>query len=330
MKFGFSHGDAPYTKSLELLRAAERAGFDQAWTWDSHIIWQDAFSLLGWLIGKSKSDTMEFGTMVNNPRTRDPIVLASAFATMNQITDGRMICGIGRGDSSVRVMGRSPANLAAVEEAVEIIRTLGSGQTMDIEGADVQMPWASGRVPVYVAAYGPKALRLAGRVGDGVIFQIADPFFIEWGMNFVRAGAEEAGRDVNDIVIHCATATLISDDLEYATEQCRWFPAVVGNHIADVLRHDDQAQIPEDLRSYVENRSDYDYRDHAEQGTEHSHYVPDEIVKRFCVIGNVHECKAKLQVLADLGVSEFDIYPHVDEIYEVIETYGSEIAPSFR
>jgi alkanesulfonate monooxygenase SsuD/methylene tetrahydromethanopterin reductase-like flavin-dependent oxidoreductase (luciferase family) len=149
-------------------------------------------------------------------------------------------------------------------------------------------------------------------------------------MNHVRAGAEEVGRDPGEIVIHCATATFISDDLELAREQCRWFPAVVGNHIADVLRHHDSTDMPEALWEYVRRRDHYDYREHAEQGTEHSNYVPDEIVDRFCVIGTVEQCREKLERLADLGVSEFDIYPHVEGIVDVIETYGSEIAPGFR
>jgi alkanesulfonate monooxygenase SsuD/methylene tetrahydromethanopterin reductase-like flavin-dependent oxidoreductase (luciferase family) len=102
MKFGVSLGAAPYTKSLSLLRAAEHAGFDQIWVWDSHVIWQEAYSLMGWLIGMSENDQLEWGTCVTNPVTRDPMVVGSAFATLNQITGGRVICGIGRGDSSVR------------------------------------------------------------------------------------------------------------------------------------------------------------------------------------------------------------------------------------
>mgnify|MGYP003289173826 CR=1 FL=1 len=116
MKFGFSYATERYTTSLELWETARDAGLDQAWSWDSHVLWQECWSLMGWLIGTVKPD-FEFGTCVTNPRTRDPIVTASAFATLNQITDGRMICGIGRGDSSVRVLKRKPANLADVEHA---------------------------------------------------------------------------------------------------------------------------------------------------------------------------------------------------------------------
>jgi probable F420-dependent oxidoreductase len=330
MKFGASHGNSPASRSLEILRALEDADFDQYWSFDSHVIWQECFTVLGWLVAQSRNERMEFGTCVTNPVTRDPTVTASAFATLNQITGGRMICGIGRGDSSVRVMKRRPANLDAVEEAVEIIRTLGSGQPMKIQGVDVHMDWAEGRIPVYVAGYGPKALRLAGRVGDGVIFQVADPFFIEWGMGFVREGAEEAGRNPDDIVIHCATATYISTDRNEARDRVRWFPALVANHIADVLRHHDPDVVPDYVAEYLEARPRYDYYQHGHAGADHSKYVPDEICDRFCVLGSVEECADKVRELASIGVSEFNIYPYIPDLDSVIATYGREIVPQFR
>lgn len=227
-------------------------------------------------------------------------------------------------------MKRRPANLAYVEEAIEIIRTLGSGRPMQIDGVDVHLDWAKGDLTIYVAGYGPKALRLAGRVGDGVIFQVADPFFIEWGMGFVREGAEAAGRDPDEIVIHCATAAYISDDLDEARNQVRWFPALVANHIADVLRHHDPDVVPDYVAEYLESRPEYDYTKHGHRGADHSKYVPDEICDRFCVIGSVEESAAKVRELASIGVSEFNIYPYIPNLEDVIETYGREIVPEFR
>jgi probable F420-dependent oxidoreductase len=329
MKFGVSQGFPPTSDSLRILRAAEDAGFDQYWFFDSHVIWLECYSALGWLIGQSRNDKMEFGTCVTNPVTRDPLVVTSAFATLNQVTGGRMICGIGRGDSSVRAIKRKPANLDRVEEAVNIIRTVGSGRPMEMDGARVHMEWAEGRIPVYVAGYGPKALRLAGRVGDGVIFQVADPFFIEWGLQFVRAGAEEAGRDPDDIVIHCAAATYVSDDRDDARNRVRWFPALIANHIVDVLRHHDPSVMPSYITEYVESRPDYDYYEHGHPGADHSKYVPDEICDKFCVIGSAEECAEKVRELAGIGVSEFNIYP-IPELEEILGIYGREIVPQVR
>jgi probable F420-dependent oxidoreductase len=330
MRFGVTHADAPAARTLELLRAAEDAQFDQFWVPDSHVIWQDAFTKLGWLVGQSRDTTMQFGTMVTNPVTRDPTVLASCFALLNELTGGRAICGIGRGDSVVRVLERKPAKLADVERAIEVVRVLGSGESLELDGVGVQIGWAHGRVPIYLAGYGPKALTLAGRVADGVVFQVADPYFISWGLGFVRAGAAEAGRDPEDIVVHCAAATVIADDPLYARDLVRWFPALVGNHVADVLRHHDPATVPDYVAEYVEARTRYDYYQHGHPGADHSKYVPDEIVDRFCVIGTVEECAAKLRELASVGVDEFNIYPYVPQLEQVIATYGREIAPRFR
>lgn len=332
IKFGVSFGDPPEEKSWKIVEAAEASGFHQAWAWDSHIIWNECYSLLGWLIGRmqQKTNRMEWGTLVTNPRTRDPIVTASAFATLNNITGGKAICGIGRGDSSVRVMSRTPVTLARLEEATRVIQTLGSGHSMSFNGVETRFAtgnrvWASGGVPVYLGAYGPKALRLAGRIGNGVIFQIADPFFIEWGMRHVRAGAEEVGRDPREISVHCATASYITDNVQEARDELRWFPAVVGNHIADVLRNHGPEDIPQVLTDYVQGRKGYDYRDHAEQNTEHSEYVPDEIVDRFCVHGTPSQIVQKVKLLESLGVTEFNLYPHVSNFLSVIDSFGREI-----
>src|SRR5262249_37115311 len=202
---------------------------------------------------------------------------------------------------------------------------------MELGAADATIEWApKRRLPVYVAGYGPKALTLAGRVADGIIFQVADPYFIEWGLQFVRAGAEEAGRSMDEIVIHCSTATWISDDHAEACERVRWFPAVVGNHIADILRHHDPGGLPSELFDYVHGREAYDYRQHGHPGADHAQYVPDGICERFCVIGTEQECEAKILQLAAIGVSEFNIYPYVPDVEELIRTYGRTIAPRVR
>jgi probable F420-dependent oxidoreductase len=327
MKFGVAHGNAPASRTLEILRAAEDANFDQFWMYDSHIIWQDCYSVLGWLVGNSRSDTMQFGTLVTNPVSRDPTVTASAFATLAEITGNRMICGVGRGDSVVRVMKRKPAKLADLEHLIDVVHTLTAGESMELEGVDVQIEWAGSRVPVYVAAYGPRALTLAGRLGDGVIFQVADPYFIEWGMQFVRKGAEEAGRDVSEIVVHCSSATYITGDQDEARERTRWFPALVGNHIAEVLQHHNAENLPPALDEYIQARTQYDYLQHGHPGADHSKYVPDEITDRFCVNGTEEQIEAKLRELAALGVSEFNIYPYIPNLLETIGVYGSRIVP---
>ena len=166
MKFGVAHGNAPASRTLEIMRAAEDANFDQFWMYDSHIIWQDCYSVLGWLIGNSRSDTMQFGTLVTNPVSRDPTVTASAFATLAEITGNRMICGSGRGDSVVRVMKRKPAKLADLEHADR--RRAHAHGRRDDDRSRASTSRSSGRgsrVPVYIAALRPAGAH-AGRQGS--------------------------------------------------------------------------------------------------------------------------------------------------------------------
>ena len=156
-------------------------------------------------------------------------VTASLLATIDRISGGRMDLGIGRGDSSRRVMGKRPTTLADLEACVQTVRDLCAGKQIVYEGQPIQMAWANaGALPVWVAGYGPKALRCAGRIGDGVILQFADPHLIKWCLQFVREGAEEAGRDFSKIRVMSAAPVWVSDDLTERAIVCagfrRWCP----------------------------------------------------------------------------------------------------------
>lgn len=170
--------DPPVSEIVGRTVLAEENGFSHAWLWDSHVLWQEVYPIFT-LMAAGTSD-IHIGTCVTNPVTRDPTVTASALATLNEISGGRMEMGIGRGDSAQRVLGRGPVTVAALERACGIIRDLAEGREVDLDGTPVQLKWSEGhRLPVWVAAYGPMALRCAGRVADGVILQLADPFIIE-------------------------------------------------------------------------------------------------------------------------------------------------------
>jgi alkanesulfonate monooxygenase SsuD/methylene tetrahydromethanopterin reductase-like flavin-dependent oxidoreductase (luciferase family) len=142
---------------------------------------------------------MRLGTCVTNPATRDLTVTASLFATLNLISGGRMDLGIGRGDSSRRVMGKKPVTWSQLEAAVREFRDLTSGKEVQHEGQPTRLTWAKVPPRVWIAGYGPKVLHMAGRVADGIILQFADPALIDWCMGFVREGARTAGRDASRI-----------------------------------------------------------------------------------------------------------------------------------
>jgi probable F420-dependent oxidoreductase len=313
---------------VALTRQAEFAGFAYAWSFDSHLLWLEPYPLL--TLMAVNTQRMRLGTLVTNPIVRDATVTASLLATLNVISNGRMDLGIGRGDSSRRVMGKKPATMERLEEAVRVIRTLTRGEEILYDGSPIRMPWAKGYVPVWVAGYGPKVLRLTGRIADGVILQFADPDLIRWCLGFVREGAEEAGRDFSEIQVMSAAPVWVSDDLSVARERVRWFPALVSNHVVDLISRYKPEELPAELTSYLHDRKGYDYRHHAEVGSTNAEFVPDETVDRYCIVGTVEQHRRKLKELFDLGVTQFNIYLMCGEEEETLRIYGKEILPHFH
>jgi probable F420-dependent oxidoreductase len=320
--------DPPASETVGRTVLAEENGFSHAWMWDSHVLWQDPYPIFALMA--AGTERIHLGTCVTNPVTRDPTVTASAMATLNEISGGRMEMGIGRGDSAQRVLGRGPVTVAHLEQACRTIRDLAEGRPVDFDGTEVQLKWSEGhRLPVWVAAYGPKALHCAGRVADGVILQLADPFIIEWALRYLREGAEQAGRNPADIKVMAAAPAYLSDDLAHARDQVRWFPALVSNHVVDLVHRYHEGELPDELTDYIAAREGYDYSHHGRAGSENAEFVTDEVVDRFCVIGGPERVRARLGELRDLGVDQFNIYTMVDDPRAVITGFGREIIPAF-
>ncbi len=319
--------DMPHTRIVALSKQAESAGFNYGWIFDSHVLWQDPYPLM--TLMAVNTERMRMGTCVTNPAVRDVTVTASLLATLNLVSGGRMDMGIGRGDSSRRVMGKKPTTLARLEETVAEIRDLCAGKKIVYEGREIQMPWATeGVPPVWVAGYGPKALRTAGRVGDGVILQFADPHLIKWCLGFVREGAEEAGRDFSKFRVMSAAPVWVSDDLAKAREQVRWFPAMVGNHVADLVSRYTPEELPEELIGYIRERKGYDYLHHGEVGSSNADFVTDEVVDRFAIVGPAEEHVRRLRELESIGVTQFNIYLMSGDEEATLDIYGRDVVPS--
>jgi probable F420-dependent oxidoreductase len=322
--------DPPASRLVELLQLAEQNGFNYGWTYDSHILWQEPYPLL--TLAAQATSTLHLGLNVTNPGTREPTVTASAFATLQDITGGRMIMGIGRGDSARRTIGQQPVKVAEFERSVAAIRELANGRTAHWNDTDITLEWAKDlpSVPLYVAGYGPRVLSVAGRVADGVIIQLADPDIIEWIVGQVRAAAEEAGRDPDQIKVMACAPAYVSDDLAKACEEVRWFPALVSNHVFDLLSKHDPSELPAALTEYVQQmeRERYDYSEHSRVGAKHGQQVTDETCERFCVLGTVEQHLEKLRRLEQAGVDQWNIYLMTHEQERTLEVYGREIIPA--
>jgi len=327
MKFGITiKPDIPIERIVSLARQAEGARFEYGWMFDSHVLWKEPFPLLTLMAANTRK--MHLGTCVTNPAVRDVTVASSLFATLNLASKGRMEMGIGRGDSSRRVLGKKPTTLENLEEFVRVFRDLNAGKTVELDGTRAHFPWATAGVPgVWVAGYGPKALRCAGRIGDGVILQFADPDLIAWCVGFVREGAREAGRDPNKIEVMAAAPVWVSNDLKVAREHVRWFPALVSNHVMDLISRYKPEDLPPALTSYVRNRGGYDYLHHCEVGSDNASFVTDEVVDRFCLLGPVQAHLAKLEALRRAGVTQFNIYLMCGDEEQTLDAYGRDIVP---
>ena len=318
----------PSARVVDLATRAETFGFSHIWTFDSHILWQEPFPIYTQILANTRNVTV--GPMVTNPLTRDWTVTASLFATLNEMFGNRTVIGMGRGDSAVRVINGKPSTIVALGEAVHVIRELANGREVEYRGSTIRFPWASkSRAEVWVAGYGPKALKLAGEVGDGFILQLADPDITAWTIGAVRRAAEAAGRDPDAVTICVAAPAYVGGDIGHAREQCRWFGGMVGNHVADIVaRYGQSTDVPTALTDYIAGREGYDYNQHGQAGNTHTAFVPDEIVDRFCVLGPVEEHVERLKELQGLGVDQFAVYLQHDAKDETLQAYGEKVIPA--
>src|ERR1700687_2420260 len=295
MDFGITiKPDLTIDRIVSLTQQAESSGFTYGWIFDSHVIWMEPFPLRPLMASNTRN--MRLGTCVTNPAVRE-----------------------------------KPTTLENLEEFVRTFRALNAGKSVDVDGVSARFPWATAGVPpVWVAGYGPKALRTAGRIGDGVILQFADPDLIEWCLGFVREGAREAGRDPSTIEVMAAAPVWASEDLKLARERVRWFPALVSNHVMDLISKYKPEELPKSLVSYVQNRGKYDYLHHCEVGSDNADFVTDEIVDRFCIVGAIDQHREKLEALRKVGVTQFNIYLMCGDEGKTLEIYASEILPHYK
>ena len=317
----------PAARVIDLAKRAETHGFSHVWTFDSHILWEEPYVIYSQILAETRNIVV--GPMVTNPATRDWTVTASTYATLNEMFGNRTVCGIGRGDSAVRVTNGKPTTLATMRESIHVIRELACGRGVDYNGSTITLPWASkSELEMWGAGYGPKALKLIGETCDGFILQLADPSIVEWTVGAVRAAATAAGRDPDDITICVAAPAYVGDDLPYLRDQVRWFGGMVGNHVADIVeRYGEESPVPAALTEYIKNRQGYDYNQHGSSSSEHVDFVPDEVIDRFCILGPVEEHLARLDELKALGVDQFAIYLQHDGKDHTLAEYGEKIIP---
>ncbi|WP_116050968.1 TIGR03842 family LLM class F420-dependent oxidoreductase [Amycolatopsis palatopharyngis] len=320
--------DPPAREVVRLMVAAEEQGFSHGWTFDSCVLWQEPFVIYSQILAATSAMTV--GPMVTSPGPRDWSVTASLFATLNDMFGNRTVCGIGRGDSAHRVVGKPPSTLATLRDAMHVIKELAEGREVVLGETAVRIPWVrGGKLEMWMAGYGPKALRAVGEHADGFILQTADPAIARWTIGSVREAARAAGRDPEGITICVAAPAYVGSDLAHQREQLRWFGGMVGNHVADLVsRYGESGPVPRELTDYIAGREGYDYAHHGRAGNPSTDFVPDEIVDRFCLLGPAEAHVQRLQELAALGVDQFSLYLMHDQREQTLHAYGKEVIPT--
>ena len=293
----------PLEKMIHLAKVAEDAGFSHIWVGDSHLIWREAYiNLTAMLLNTRK---VKFGTGVTNPLTRHPSVLASGYATLEEFAPGRMIVGIGLGDSSVETMGMKPSTLANFESALQQMRALIAGQEAELPTGKIHLLHPCRKsLPIYVAASGPKMLELSGRIADGVIVLVgvADEY-IEHAKNKIAAGARAAGRKLEDINLVLWVPCAVSESA----------PAkdAVKAHVARVVAHPLPYVLdPNEQKVLAEIRKTYDYYHHMDQQANHAEVIPDWLVDKFAIAGTVAQCRAQIERITKIGIQQIAIIPY--------------------
>ncbi len=319
------HGIESGPELREYGRIAEAAGFDSLWVTERYFH-EETFSLLGYLAATTLD--IKLGVGVVNPFTRNPALLGMGAATLDRISDGRFLLGLGRSDRSV-IQGKMgipySEPLAALKEAVGIIRDLLSNKTVSTDGRfrlngvhlavqPVQQP-----PPIYLAAIGPKSLRLAGAVADGVLLNAYVPTdYIRYAVREIRQAAEEAGRDPDAIDIACMLVVRLTDDPEVLMPELkqRMVRLLDEQHVGEILLEkggfDPSILVP--LRASVK----------SDGGKSATTLISEEMVRAFYVIGPADECRARIAEYRQAGVDNPLLLPRLNAFVEVAETLSEE------
>lgn len=323
-------GDIPLERTVALCKQAEVAGFDYAWFFDSHVLWRECYTTMAVCMRETKR--IRFGPCVTNPLVRDWTVASSVFANMCDISDGRFDLGVGRGDSSRRLLGFKPSSLEEMRDFTIFTQTMVAGKSVEYLGKSQELTWTHGhKMPAWVAAYGPKALAQAGEYADGLILQIGDPWLVKWFADQAKEATRKAGRPESALRIMSAAPVWIGD-INKCREQTRWFPAMVGNHVADLVERygKEGGSVPKRLTDYIEGRKGYDYKHHADKDADHLDFISDEVVDSFSILGPIENHLAKLKELEAAGVTQFNIYLMCGDEERIVAEYGQHIIPHFK
>lgn len=297
-------------KAVPVAVAAERAGFDILHVTDSQCLRGDVYTQL-MLCGQATS-RIKLATGVTNPLTRHPSVTAASIISIQAECANRAILGIGRGDSAVLHIGKTPARMREYADYVRQLQGYLRGESVDQNGFASHLRWldqveashgAVDKVPVDMVGSGPKSLALAAELGDRVTMAVGvDPGRIEWGLDQVRTAARAAGRDPDDVPVGAYVNVSVHDDETVAREAIRGGIATFAHFSASVGA--DFENQPAILRDVTERLvTAYDTKEHTQGNAAHAEMLNDEFMDWFAAVGTPEKVTRRLAPLVELGLS---------------------------
>jgi 5,10-methylenetetrahydromethanopterin reductase len=312
----------PIAEIAEIAAEAERLGFGGIWIADSQSIFRDAYQALA--VAATRTTRLQLAVGVTNPVTRHLAVIAGSIATLAELSGGRAVLGMGVGESAVRTLGLAPARLAQLETATVALRALLAGEAAHVDGHEIRQRWSGGTAPIVYAASGPKALRLAGRVADGVLFQVgAAPELVRYGLEHIEAGLREAGRAAAEHRKILRLACAVDGDRSRAREEARGYVAAAAGTVQWAVPAEKMPPgLYDDLTRMKER---YDYARHASGDAEHAALITDRIVDAIAVAGTPDEAVPRFRELAELGVDAFCIT--TGDPLTTMRTLAQEVIP---
>lgn len=337
-KFGILEIPRSSDGAVAYAQLAEEVGFDMVGVADSQSLFREPFVTLG-LIAQATQRVM-IGTSVTNPVTRHPAVMASAIATVQEISGGRAMLGIGTGDSAIYNINERPRGLAGLRDYILTLRSLLAGETAEFGARAVHTRWTGGLdhppVPIYISAEGPKTLELAGEIADGVFCGMGlSPEIVALSLDHLRIGAERAGRSLDDIDIWALARVNVGDDLaSLADEVCMELASTAHHAFRFTL---EGKLVPPDMADAIRAvQSGYQPAHHEDLGeSPNARLMSDPkllsyMADRFAVLGTPERCAERIMSIREAGFHQILFTGFVEARHALIETLGRDVFPRCR
>lgn len=337
LRFGTGTTVRRFDEYRTWLQTAEGIGFDMLTCGDSQSLWAECFSLM--TFAATVTTRPNLAITVSNPCTRHPAVAASACASVQQIAGGRFRFGLASGDSALRNIGVKPGSVDHIEDYMRAIQTMTGGGTYNWRGTPLALHWLPEptRVPVWIAAEGPRTQRIAGRYADGVVLSnCLTPDRLGVAIEHLSAGAAEAGRSLDDIEIWHMCNLIFAPTEAEGIDQIRSVLAGTANH---VFRFTLEGKgLPDELKARVRGlMGEYQSRYHAHPGAhnpnEHlldKYGLRDYLARQGTIAGPPEHCIERLHEVASYGVQNLVVSQFISDQYEWMKTFGEKVLPAFR